>query len=245
MAKKKEKIIIDTRNTDVRIVNKKKAPAGDGARKIAIFAIKLIILLAVIYILTSAKKVTLKEENNITVTQTKVTQEPYQVVEEYDEKVPYGDKYCVNRPMNFTTVTDKQVGSVNDSLVCILNLTNLEDQEGTWTYDAYIDAYSGRVSGGAITKSIDPHATVTFSWNIELPPGATGASCIVFMRALPSIQKCFYPEPITYRIVTKTRTVTKYRNLTEPESQNVTNVTTATKYVNRFFGYEQGYFFGW
>ena len=240
-----KKAVIDTRDIEVKIVKKGKARQKEQAKKILVLALKVIIVLAIIYIFTSARKVTVTEEQNLTVPQTKMMQEPYQVVEEYQEKEPYGTQFCVKRPMNFTTATDKKVGTRDDTLICELNLTNLEDVEGTWIYDAYLETFVGRAEAPEIIKTVDPHSTATYSWEIMVPPKAIGANCIIFVKSQPSTTKCFYPEPITYKLVTKTRTVTKYRNVTKTEDIVMTNTTTKTKYINRLFGYEQGFYFGW
>ncbi|MBW3022822.1 hypothetical protein KY308_01850 [Candidatus Woesearchaeota archaeon] len=244
--KKVEKAVMDKRDLEVEVYKKGEGKAKQNAAKIILFIVKVLIVLAVIYVLTSAKEVTTKEEKNITVSNPTIVQEPYQVTEEYQEKVPYGDQYCVKRPMNFTiTDVEKKIGTKDDTVICSMNLTNLENKEGTRIYDAYLETFTGRAEAPELSKTVDAGATVTYSWEIELPPGAVGANCIIFMKSLPSMTKCFYPEPITYRIVTKTRTITKYRNVTQTEESTVANVTTKTKYVNRFFGYEQGYYFGW
>ena len=243
---KKEKSVIDTRNIEIKVSKKGAGKSKENAKKLVFFLIKVVIVLALIYILTSARKVTVTEEKNITIPQTKVVQEPYQVVEEYQEKVPYGTQFCVNRPMNFTfSEIEKSVGSRNNTLVCSANLTNLEDVEGTWIYDAYLETFMGNAETPEVTKTVDPHSTVAFSFEIELPPKAVGGNCVIFAKTLPSMVKCYYPEPVTYRLVTKTRTVTKYRDVTKTEEMTSTNVTTSTKFVNKVFGYEQGFYFGW
>ncbi|MEM4336763.1 MAG: hypothetical protein QXG86_02045 [Candidatus Woesearchaeota archaeon] len=243
--KQKEKAVLDTREVDIKVVKKKKPTKKCNTKKILMIILKIAIVVLIIYILTSAKEVTITEEQNYTVPQTKIVQEPYQVIEEYEEKEPYGTKFCVNRPMNFTTTTDKKVGTRNNTIICELNLTNLEDIEGTWIYDAYLETFVGRAEAPEQAKTVGPYETVTYSWEIEMPPGAKGANCIIFVKTQPSMKKCFYPEPVTYRLVTKTRTVTKYRNVTKTEYITMTNTTTKTKYINKFFGYEQGYYFGW
>jgi len=247
MAKKKpkEKFVVDKRDIDVKVVKKGKREKGT-AKNALVFLIKIVIVLAVIYILTSANKVATKEETNQTVPVTKTVQEPYQIVEEYQEREPYGTKFCVKRPMNFTmSEIDKEVGTRDNTLMCSVNLTNLEDESGTWIYDAYLESFAGRAEAPELSKTVDPGATATFSWEIQLPPNAVGANCVVFMKTLPSMTKCFYPEPITYRLVTKTRTVTRYRNVTKTEDETMTNLTTKTRFYNRVFGYEQGFYFGW
>ena len=247
MAKKaREKAVIETRNLEIKVLKKGESKKKQAIANILMFIIKIVIVLVIIYALTSAKKITVNEAQNLTIPQTKVVQEPYQVVEEYQEKEPYGTQYCVNRPMNFSAeILRQEVGSRNQTLLCAMNLTNLENVEGTWIYDAYLESFSGRAETPELSKTVDAGAIVTFSWEIELPPNAIGANCVIFMKSLPSTKKCFYPEPITYRIVTKTRTVTKYRNVTTTEESAVTNMTTSTKFINRIFGYEQGFYFGW
>ncbi len=203
-----------------------------------------VIAILILYCMTTSRQVTVRENVTDEVNKPIITSYPYEVNEEYDQKVPLGNKMCAPRGMNYTTeVLPKSFGS-NNSIICEMKLTNLENVSGTWIYDAYLTTDAGRVETPEIIKKVGPDATETFHWDIEFMAGTTVFGCNVFVLQQASMEKCFYPEPVTYKIVKATRKVTRYKNETTYEVVKVTSEKMVSKSVNRIFGYTQPNF-GW
>jgi len=237
---KKRKIEIDSRDIEIEVKRKSKR-----YKKLRSLIIKIIIAIAIIYVFTSAKKVTVLENVTYTIKEPYTIQEPYEVTEEYEEKVPFGSCRMKYVPMNYTVEMLEKTFGENNTVRCALKLTNNENVSGTWIYDAYLTTDFGRVEAPMQTKEVQPQQSVIFSWDIEFTPGTKMIACNIFVVSQPSMQKCFYPEPITWTTKKKTRTVTKYRNITQYREVQITNETAVNKTVNRFFGYEQSFDLGW
>lgn len=204
----------------------------------------VIIAILILYCLTTSRIVTVKENVTESINKPITTSSPYQMNEEYDQKVPLGDKMCAPRGMNYTTDVLPKVFGANNTIICEMHLTNNENVSGTWIYDAYLTTDLGRVEVPEITKEVGPYATETFKWNIEFMAGASVFGCNIFVLQQASMPKCFYPEPVTYKIVKATRNVTRYRNETTFEVVKETTEKTVNNSVNRIFGYTQPNF-GW
>ncbi len=154
-----------------------------------------------------------------TVEKTITVEEPYNVTEEYEEKIPFGQKTCANKGMNSTVVEQKQLITTNaegfPALNCSVEIRNDEDSSGSWRYKANVETDKGTVAGGGYELLIPAHESVVFSWIIDLPADVSTFQCNFFVDVKPSIEKCFYAEPVTYTTVKKIRTVTMYRNVTK------------------------------
>ncbi len=204
-----------------------------------------IIAILILYCLTTSKQVTVRDNITEDVNKPIVTSYPYEVNEEYDMKVPLGKKMCAPRGMNYTTeIMPKTFGDDGNSIICEMKLTNLENVSGTWIYDAYLTTDKGNVETPEIIKEVGPYATETFRWQIQFMSGTNVFGCNIMVLQKASMEKCFYPEPITYKIVKGTRKVTRYRNETTYEIAKVTSEKIVNKSVNRIFSYTQPNF-GW
>jgi len=241
MAKKSEKGVVVDSNLKIEVKKKKKHSKSKGSTgKAARTVICIIAIIAVAYLLTSVKKIDVVEKQNYTVTKKVTEQQPYVILEQYQETVPLGPPKCGNTKMNFSTSPVWMYASSNGSVVCAFNLTNLEPKEGTWEYMAYIQG----ITGNRYSKNtVGPGETATFTFSFG-PYVAISSACGISIVSLPSIEKCVFPTETFYQVVEKTRNVTRYRNVTTEEKVPVYNETTVTKTVNRFFGYPMTDF-GW
>lgn len=206
----------------------------------------IIIIIAIIalFFLTSSKTVERMENVTETVSKAVVISEPYETTETYDEKIPLGDPVCKPRNMNYTTEFLPKSFAANNSVICSMRLTNNENVSGEWIFDAYLRTDEGRVEVPEIIKEVGPGKSEVFSWTIPFDKEATQLNCIIHVLAQPSMEKCFYPEPVTYMVKKRTRTVTKYRNHTEYKEVEETTEKLVNVSINRFFGYKQPNF-GW
>jgi len=234
MAKKPEKGVLVESNLDIRIKRKKKSSkAPSRAGRIIRTAIYIAAIIAIIYLLTSTKKVDVSEKQNYTILKKITEQQPYIILEEYDETIPLGPPKCGNTIMNFTASDPWMHVAANSSVICAFNLTNLEPKEGTWEYMAYIQGITGNRYD---KETVGANSTKTFSFIFE-PYVAVTSGCGISIVSLPSMEKCVFPKETFYQVVHKTRNVTKYRNVTSEKQVPVYNETTVTKSLNRFFGY--------
>ena len=242
MAKNREKPKTVVSDSSIKIEIKKKGKAGKKPKHsyLALKIIVIVLLVAVLaYMLTSAKKIETVEYRNFSVSQDYTVSEPYTIVEEYQTTVPIGPPKCGNTQMNFTTAGPWVSIAPNSSIVCSLNVTNLDSKDGTWEYQAYLQGVSGNRYD---KKIIDAYSTETFTFSFG--PNAGSLQCGISVISLPSIERCFFPSETFYKVVTKTRNATKYRNVTREKQTPVYNQTTIVRTVSRFFGYPMVNF-GW
>ena len=237
---KKSNTIVSDSSLRIEIKKKRKPAKKTKSSYMALKVIVIIILIAALaYLLTSTKKVETVEYRNFSVSQDYAVSEPYTIVEEYQDTEPIGPPKCGNTQMNFTTAGPWVSIAANSSLVCSFNITNLESQEGTWEYQAYLQ---GAVGNRYDKKTIDAYSTETFTFSFGPNPGSF--QCGISVISLPSIERCFFPKETFYQVVTKTRNATKYRNVTMAKQTPVYNQTTVIRTVSRFFGYPMVNF-GW
>ena len=236
MAKKVQKIVFEDTKLDIE-VKKRKKPAKRQWKSVKI-VIFIVVIIAVIYILTSSKTAEVTELKNYTVTKPVVETQPYTILEEYEETEPLGPPRCGNTQMNFTASDPWIYAAGNGTFVCAFNVTNLEAKEGTWEYRAY----APEVTGNKYDKETIPaNSTITFKFVFDTP---LSLPCGISVVSLPSIERCYFPAETFYKVVRKTRNVTRYKNVTTEKQVAFMNETTVTKTVSRFFGYPM-IDFGW
>jgi len=238
MAKKEKGIVEDTK-LEIKVKKKKKRAKGKSL-KIIKTIISIVVVIAVLYLLTSTKKIEVTEKQNYTIVKKFIEQQPYIITEEYEETEPLGPPACGNTGMNFTISSPWMYIAANGSVICAFNLTNLESKEGTWEYMAYVRGVTGNRYA---KKTVGANSTETFTFTFE-PYVAITSTCGISPVSLPSMEKCYYPKETFYKVVTKTRNVTRYRNVTVEKEIPLYNETTVTKTVNRFFGFPM-IDFGW
>jgi len=239
--------------------NKKKVISKKQKKEQRIKNIRTVMIilwfLIIFYILTSATVVTKTVEAPLTYNKTIINKVPYtdlvpyNITEEYEEYVPFGRPYCSPQPCNFTRV-DHVATLEGNNIVCRMEITNLENQSCTWTYDVQLKLGNSFVNKPEQTLTIKGNSKGEFKWYFDVN-GFEGAACNYLQVSLPSIEKCFIREPYTYSLVKKTRTVTKFRNVTKynetVDYQLVTEKVNQTIKVpiNRFFGYRQFFYLGY
>ena len=204
-----------------------------------------LLILLLLWLLTSG--VVLERRQNVSTRAVVpvVVAEPFNITEEYEEAMPLGPKVCAMRPMNHTVSVLPMRFGENNSVICEIELTNHEEVAGSWTYDAWLQTDLKRHYAPEQTKEVPGKTTVSFSWSIPFDPGVSALGCEFFVQAQPSTQKCFYPEPVTYKMVKRSRTVTVWRNVTRYQEVELVNETTSNRTVSRFFGYELPFYIGW
>jgi len=240
MAKKKEKLVVDDSKLDIEVKKKKAKKKEKSPLKAIKIIITIIIIAALLYVFTSTKEIETITQKNYSNIQETVAQEPYTIVEEYQDTEPLGPPKCGNTVMNFTTAGPWIYVASDNSIVCAFNLTNLESKEGTWEYRAYFQGVSGNKYA---KKTVDGGETATFEF-VFAPSVGIALPCEVSVISLPSIERCYFPKETFYKVVTKTRNVTRYRNVTKQNVIPYSNETKTISVVNRFFGYEMPSF-GW
>ena len=241
--------------------NKKKAISKKQKKEQKIKNIRTVLIviwfLTIFYILTSATVVTKTIEAPLTYNKTIINKVPYtdlvpyNITEEYEEYVPFGVPYCSPQPCNFTKV--EHVATLeSNNIVCRMEITNLENESCTWTYDVQLKLGESFVDKPEQTQEIKGNSNGEFKWYFDITTsGFEETACRYLQVSLPLIQKCFIREPYTYSLVKKTRTVTKFRNITKynetVDYQLVTEKTNQTLNVpiNRFFGYRQLFYLGY
>jgi hypothetical protein len=226
---------VDERKVDVEVRRRKRKKPGKT--RVLKTVVSILIIIAIVYILTSTKSVEVTEQKNQTGIKAVTEQQPYVIVEEYQETVPLGPPRCGNTQMNFTS-SAPWVYIENGSFICAFNLTNIDVKAGTWEYRAY----SSGVTGNRYDKeTVSPNETVTFRFVFSTP---ISLPCGISVESLPSVERCYFPQDTFYTVATKTRNVTKYKNITVNKEVTFLNETTVTRSVNRFFGFPM-LNFGW
>jgi len=201
------------------------------------------ILLAAIlfYILTSAEVVM---EDEI------ITGNTYQVpvVEEQFEwvKVPYGRKNCGESTYDVSEVfvskwkANTTSQSVEIYQTCNLTVTNNEAMKGEFTYIAIFNKGERTVDSPETTKIIKPNETINFFWKYPKEEYGYVFSCDYKAIDAPTISKCEFVDPLSYKTVRRLINVTVYENVTEE------SITEGEFYFkNQFFGYEQRFYLGY
>ncbi len=143
------------------------------------------------------------------------TEEPYQVSEEYQDKEPYGKKTCSQKPVNFTATSLPRTVGENNSIICRLNVTNIDEANADWSFGAYYNQPSGRIQLADQNKSVKSGVSEIYEWSFKVTSVNAEDNCVMYATRSPTTQKCYYAEPITYKVVNKIRTVTKYKNTTK------------------------------
>lgn len=240
MAKKNEKLVVEDRKVDIEVKKKKAKNKGKSPIKALKIIITIIIIAALLYVFTSTREIETVTQKNYSNVQETIVQEPYTIIEEYQDTEPLGPPKCGNTVMNFTTAGPWINIASDNSIVCSFNLTNLEVKEGTWEYRAYFPGVGGNKYA---KKTVEGGETSTFEFVFDSSVSVT-LPCEVSVISLPSIERCYFPKETFYKVVTKTRNVTRYRNVTKQTVMPYSNETAAIKTVNRFFGYGMPSF-GW
>ncbi len=194
--------------------------------RIAMFA--LILIIGILLIVKYTGKIGNTNEQNKTqntevknTQQTKTegricsTEEPYQVSEEYQDKEPYGKKTCSQKPVNFTATPLPRTVGENNSIICRLNVTNIDEANADWSFGAYYNQPSGRIQLADQNKSVKAGESETYEWTFKVSFVNPEDNCVMYATRSPTTQKCYYAEPITYKVVNKIRTITKYKNTTK------------------------------
>ena len=181
-------------------------------------------------------------------TETYTILEPYNETEYYMEKVPYGNLVnCNPAYMNFTEEFSRARKIVDDKIyfVCTLKVTNDDAIAENWTYYARFtkeDLY--QFDDMDIKKEIIPGQTAVFEWSYLMKEPNATVNCDYKPKELPKTTVCrssFYEE------VNATRTITKYRNITQTRTVEKENINAVKEpvYLNRFFGYKQFFYLGY
>jgi len=165
-------------------------------------------------------------------------QTPYDYVEEYQESEPYTDQECESKTLvysitNFVFIsstcnnqleectnyflgicTDKIVYCTDRTLVCSVDINNLDDERGSWTIKFNFYKQSDNSVGATDSPStwLYPHTTETITGTGRITTKElydTPYSCSYSAVNEPTKQVC--RDVIKYHDVTKTRTVTRYK----------------------------------
>lgn len=222
---------------------------GRSAKKGGIFII-VIILVIILYVLTSAKKVTpgcvpfvMQESYTVEV--------PYETTETYVEKRGIGEKSCKTSKYDYITELGWSLEAINDSAFfrCTVSVANEGDKIGEWTL--HVKFITTDAGGGPesepLTKIINPGQTKDFDFYY---PTNKSITCRHTIDDAPVKEVCVYPfyENIKrIETVTKNRTETRQRNVTKYklETGEIVDGCVNFSYVNRVFGYEQGFYLGY
>jgi hypothetical protein len=217
-----------------------------------------VIAIALFYVLTSADVSSGIVEVTKKVRQPVGTQEPI-VVEKMvtttkyrTEKVPYGPTRCIQINYNFTSEYEysEELSDGNKISKCTFTVTNLEDISGEFDFYPLIEKNGNVNDGPSIIKEIDAFGTEVFEWTFTIKPLDT-LSCMLKSMDYPKRMKCIYLEPITYQLkeipytVEELKNVTEYRIVNETKTILVRENVTKNIYTNKYFGYEQFFYFGY
>ncbi len=180
------------------------------------------------------------------------SQEEYLKTEYYTETVPYTDQECeakklvysVTNFMNIPSVcnkqeevchksypilgcTDKTVYCVDRSVYCSLNLNNLDDERGTWSFKFdFFKRGSNSVdaTGKNTNKWLYPHTSETIYGIGRITKKellTTTYTCRYYVTNEPTKQIC--RDVIKYRDIKKERQVTAYRPVTKYRTEKKCN----------------------
>lgn len=238
--KKGDEAVISDSKLEITVEKKKKKPSLSFVKWIVL----VIVVIILFFLLTSTKELESTQTTNYTVTEEYSELVPYTIVEEYQTKEPYGSPYCSMKNMNFSATLPEKSIAGNNTIRCSFELTNHEDKAGKWRYRAYLQTNEGPTGNQYDEKVVNARSTETFNFELKIKPSVTTFSCHISGEIFPSMQKCFFPEDTFYKVVTKTREIIKYKNVTKERDITFSNQTIAQKTVNRFFGYEMKSF-GW
>ncbi len=176
--------------------------------------------------------------------------EPYNETEYYVERVPYGNLVnCNPAYMNFTESFERARKIIDEKIyfVCTLNVTNDDIKAENWTYYViFIKEDKNTFDDRDIKKEILPGQTAVFEWRYLMKEPNATVNCDYRAKELPKTTVC---RSSFYKEVNATRTITKYRNATMNRTVQregtVARLVKETVYLNRFFGYNQGFYFGY
>lgn len=208
--------------------------------------ISWVIIVALLYVLTSAETVTTtveivksEEEQKITVVEKLVN-----VTKQKEERVPLGTSRCVQVVYNFTKKYEYSESFDDGRTVkCVFEVKNEEEVDGSFSFYAQLIKNTGITEGNDVVKNIPAFGTERFEWNFTLKNGEVG-ECMLKSSDYPHKMRCFFLEPITYGIKTVSYEVEELKNVTEFTITNKENMTITT-YVNKYFGYKQPFYLGY
>jgi hypothetical protein len=174
--------------------------------------------------------------------------EPYNETEYYMEKVPYGNLVnCNPAYMKFTEEFSRARKITEDKIyfVCILKVTNNDVIAENWTYYAKFTKEDGyQFDDSDLTKEILPGQTAVFEWSYLMKEPNATVNCEYKPKELPKTIVC---RSSFYKEVNATRTITKYRNITQTRDVEKYDLTQTQEpaYFNRFFNYRQFFYLGY
>ncbi len=217
-----------------------------------------IVVIVILYVLTSAYASSQVVEVTKQQTQTYLTQEPIVVEKEVTEttytteKTPYGPTRCeqMNYNYTFTTAYTQNVQNGQSMGICTFNVTNQEDIAGDFIFHLQYTRNGNVEDGSDEEKTIDAYSSTIFNWSLSLAPSDT-ISCSLQTSTPPHREKCFYLEPITYAIQQVPHQIQELKNVTDYIYVNKSRVVsynenvTEMVYTNKFFGYRQFFWFGY
>jgi hypothetical protein len=231
-----------------------KKKTSSSVKKIVywIIAILLFYLFTTATVSTKTVEVEKKIEQRYTIQEPVVVEKLIRTTKYKEEKTPFGVPRCEQMNYNFTYtlayseefVGDKKVGT------CNFEVTNQEDIAGKFTFYVQFLKNGNINDGPEQTKEIDALSKETYTWKLSVEPFES-LSCMMQTDSPPQRMKCFYLEPITYQIKRTPYVVEELKNITEFIPANKTKVTmekqnvTMDVYTNRFFNYQQFFYFGY
>lgn len=215
---------------------------GTGLAKKCIY---WILILAVLYILTSARTAEEAAGQKEAGQKTIVVEKLVNVTRYREEKVPYGTPRCEMFTYNFTKTYSYSESSADGkkTAICRFTVKNEEDVSGNFSFYAQLVKNTGLTEGKDLLKPIEAFGTETFEWTFNIESNEQG-SCLLQSSNYPHRMRCFYLEPITYEIKKVPYTSEELKNVTE-QAAAAKESAAKSMYVNRFFGYRQFFYFGY
>jgi len=181
------------------------------------FLLSFIIIIIVILLFV------LKFNFAINTNETIKIEEPY-VVEEYvdveykiNDTSPYGVRECKRTTYNYSASFSYSYPIINNTilLLCNLNITNLEDKAGNFTFYIRIFKENFTIDYLDQTKEIKPNETAVFEWYDNVTSLEKLPTCEYKTKEIPKIEKCVYTPAGFYVRKEESKTVKELRNVTK------------------------------
>ncbi len=218
----------------------------------------IVVALALLFAFTSAKeetgKITYSGNETIYDEVLETVREKYNETTYVEKSIPYSVRTCTEPSYipyryDYEMSIDSETSGGKRLITCIADVANLEDRSGNFTFYVAITRSDGITSDYLDqTKEIAANSIAAFMWEYETDLDKT-ATCTLKAEKIDLYPRCEKVVDGVTRTISIPKTVEKERNITVlkrvPRIIDVEKESEGTVYVNRMFGYRQGFYLGY
>lgn len=126
---------------------------------------------------------------------------------------------------------------------CSFSVENLEKNELTFKGAMLFTDENGEHEADSQQAKVLASEIKEFVWKHALSTVNSKVTCNYVIKEVPTVEKCH--DEVKSKIINKKRKVEKHQEIERTVEINSTVNKTVDSYVNRFFGYEQDFYFGY